>query len=249
MRLLVTGLSGTLAPVLARVARGQGHAVLGWDHRCLGFDDARAFERLRPDAVLHLATAGPEPSAQLARLAAERGLPCLVTSSAMVFHAHPGGPHGLDDARNAEEGYGRMKAAVEDAVRRAHPQASVVRLGWQIDPDALGPRSNNMLAQLDRWQAERGEVAASHGWRPACSFMTDTAAALLRRLPHAGVHHLDSNADEAWSFAELVHALRERFARTAWRVRVHADPVHDQRLRGGAQDLPPLSARLPLRRL
>lgn len=248
MRLLLTGLSGTLAPVLARVARAQGHSVLGWDHRSLGFADARAFDRLQPDAVAHLATAGPVESAQLAGLAAARGLPFLVTSTAMAFHHQPDGPHRVGDARNAEDGYGRLKIAVEDAVQAAHAQASVVRIGWQIDATARG---NNMLAQLDRWQAEQGEVAASSAWTPACSFMEDTAAGLLQRLGHGGVHHLDSNAEQAWTFAELVAALRERFARHAWRLRVHADYRHDQRLidtAPGLPPLPPLSERLPLHR-
>lgn len=244
MRLLLTGLSGTLAPVLARTARAQGHGVLGWDHRSLGFADARALDRLRPDAVLHLAMAGPDESAALAALAAARALPFLVTSSAMVFHHEPDGPHRVDDPRTAQDPYGRSKAALEDAVRAAHPQASVVRIGWQIDPQAGG---NNMLAELDRWQAARGEVAASRAWIPACSFMCDTALALLRLLDRPGCHHLDSNAVEAWRFDELVRALARRFDRPGWRLRVHADYRHDQRLVGGAAELPPLSAWLGAR--
>ncbi|MBN8506763.1 MAG: sugar nucleotide-binding protein [Burkholderiales bacterium] len=251
MRLLITGLSGTLAPVLARVARAHGHVVLGWDHRSLGFADGRAFDRLRPDAVAHLAMAPAEGSAQLAGLAAARGLPFLMTSTAMVFHHEPDGPHHVGDARTAQDTYGRSKVASEDAVHAAHAahaQASVVRIGWQIDPFANG---NNMLAQLDRWQAEQGEVAASRAWKPACSFMADTAEGLLALLPQPGVHHLDSNAQEAWSFAELVLGLQSCFERHAWRVRVHADYTHDQRLACVPGDpVPvPLSARLALRRL
>ncbi len=238
MRLLVTGLSGTLAPVLARAARAQGHAVLGWDHRSFGFADARAFDGLRADAVLHLAMAGAADSAALAALAAARGLPFLVTSTAMVFHHLPDGPHRVDDARTAQDAYGRAKIAVEDAVRAAHARASVVRIGWQIDPQAGG---NNMLAQLDRWQAEAGEVAASNAWIPACSFMSDTADALLRLLDRPGVHHVDSNALEAWRFDELVAALAVRFGRSGWRLRVHSDYCHDQRLDGGDAWVPPLS--------
>jgi dTDP-4-dehydrorhamnose reductase len=239
MRLLITGLSGTLAPVLARAARAQGHAVLGWDHRSLGFADARAFATLRPDAVAHLAMAAADESAQLAGLAAARGLPFVVTSTAMVFHHQPDGPHRVDDLRSAQDGYGLAKIAMEDAVRAAHPQASIVRIGWQIDERASG---NNMLAALDRWQAEQGEVAASRAWIPACSFMADTATALLALLARPGVHHVDSNAAEAWRFDELVAALAERFERQQWRLRVHEDYRHDQRLAGGDAWVPPLSA-------
>lgn len=239
MRLLITGLSGTLAPVLAGVARQRGHAVLGWDHRAFGFADERAFDTLRPDAVMHLAMAGAAESAQLAALAAARDLPFVATSTAMVFHHEPDGPHGVADTRSARDDYGRAKIAMEDAVRAAHPRASLLRLGWQIDPLARG---NNMLAHLDRWQAEQGEVAASSAWIPACSFMADSAEALLRLLESPGIHHVDSNAGEAWRFDELVAALARRFERRAWRLRVHQDYRHDQRLAGGDAWLPPLSA-------
>lgn len=238
MRLLITGLSGTLAPLLARRARAQGHVVLGWDHRSVGFADRRAFDCLRPDAVLHLAMAGARDSALLAEMAAQRGVPFLVTSTAMVFDRLPSGPHRVGDARTAQDDYGRAKIAVEDAVLAAHPRASVVRIGWQIDPEARG---NNMLVQLDRWQAEQGEIAASDAWIPACSFMSDTAAALLRLLGRAGEHHVDSNAVEAWRFDELVAALGLRFGRSSWRLRVHSDYRHDQRLVGGDAWVPPLS--------
>lgn len=238
MRLLVTGLSGTLAPVLAGVARAQGITVLGWDHRSLGFADARAFARLAPDAVAHLAMAGAVESAQLATLA--RGLPFVVTSTAMVFHHQPDGPHRPADERSAQDGYGRAKIAMEDAVRAAHAGASIVRIGWQIDPQARG---NNMLATLDRWQAEQGEVAASRAWIPACSFMADTAHALLRLLAEPGLHHVDSNARDAWPFSRLVAALRVCYRRN-WNLREHADYCHDQRLLGGPEWVPDLSVRL-----
>lgn len=238
-RVLVTGLGGTLAPKLAQALTRQGATVLPWAHRSPGFDPARAFAEARPDAVAHLGTAGPEASAVLARLAAAAGLPFLFTSTAMVFDAEPDGPHAPQDPRTARDDYGRSKIACEDAIRAVHPGASIVRIGWQIDADAQG---NNMLAALESWQRERGEVAASRRWVPACSFMDDTCDALTRLLAVPGVHHLDSNADDAWTFDRLVQALQQRFAR-AWQLRVTEDYRHDQRLVGGPA-MPPLSARL-----
>jgi len=245
MRLLVTGLSGTLAPVLARAARAQGHAVVGLDHRLLPWTEPdrvrRYLDAQRPDAVAHLAMASAADAAALAAWAAHRGLPFVMTSTAMVFHHLPDGPHGVDDPRNAQDDYGRSKIATEDAVRAAHPQASVVRIGWQIDPEAQG---NNMLRTLDAWQREHGEVAASRAWTPACSYMADTAQALLALLHRPGVHHVDSNAADGWHFAQLVAALARQHQRADWRLRVHADYAHDQRLAGGDRWVPPLSARL-----
>jgi dTDP-4-dehydrorhamnose reductase len=249
MKLLVTGLGGTLAPKVARAATARGLDVCGWDRRRWPADDADAFaavwRELRPDAVLHLAL-GPVAWAQaLAAQAASRALPFVLTSTAMVFDHAPDGPHAIDDPRTARDDYGRYKIAVEDAVRGAHPGACIARIGWQIDADARG---NNMLAHLDAAQAQGGEVGASRVWRPACSFMDDTAGALLDcvLLRHAGKVHLDSNAAEGHPFDAIVRGLGRVFVRDAWRVRVHEDYRHDQRLVGGPVALPPLSARLGL---
>lgn len=240
LRLLITGLGGTLAPVLADVARTQGHLVLPWDRHTPGFDPAAAFAALRPDAVAHLGLSDAATSAQLAGLAARAGLPFLFTSTAMVFDHQPDGPHRPGDERTARDDYGRMKVASEDAVLAAHPQASIVRLGWQIGAQATG---NTMLAALDRWQAEQGEVAVSRVWIPACSSMDDTAPALLGLLHEPGTHHLDANAAEAWTMAEIAAALQRAHHRDHWRLRVHEDYRHDQRLIDGPA-LPPLSRRL-----
>jgi len=247
MRLLLTGLGGTLAPKLAQAAAQRGWRVVGWDRTRVPPQDAPAGEAwlqtCRPDAIAHLALGDPAWAALLARHAAAHGLPMVFTSTAMVFHHRPDGPHAVQDARNAEDDYGRSKIACEDAVLAAHPQACVARIGWQIDPDGLG---NNMLAQLDGWQAREGWVAASRVWRPACSFMADTAQALLDLIAAqaAGTVHLDSNADEAHSFDAIVAALKRQYGRAAWRLRVHEDYRHDQRLAGGAARVPALATRL-----
>lgn len=249
MKWLVTGLSGTLAPHLARVARSGGIEVLVWDRAALNPDDAAAcrawLEDRRPDAIAHLAMGGVQWAAGLAQHAAQARIPFVFTSTAMVFHHEPDGPHDVAAARTAQDDYGRYKSACEDAVRAVNPRACIARIGWQIDEHQPG---NNMLMALDAWQARDGHVAMSRAWRPACSFMADTAAALAGLLsqPHAGVVHLDSNAEEGHSFDRIGLALKQRFARSGWQLRVHDDYRHDQRLIGGPLHLPRLSLRLPL---
>jgi dTDP-4-dehydrorhamnose reductase len=248
VRLLITGLNGTLAPLLAALARERGHAVTGWDRAQVPPDDSERaiawLEQAAPDAVLHLATGSAAWAGLLAGWAASRGRPLVFTSTAMVFHHAPDGPHRPADARTAQDDYGRSKIACEDAVLAAHAGASVARIGWQIDPAQPG---NNMLLALDRWQQEQGEVASSRAWRPACSFMADTALALLAlaEQPQPGVLHLDSNAAAGHSFHRIVASLALQFGRAHWRLRVHEDYQHDQRLVGGRVQLPPLAARLP----
>lgn len=244
MRLLLTGLNGTLAPRVAEAAAGW--ELVAWDRRAVPPDDAAAARRwlaqVAPDAIVHLAMGDESWAALLAAHAAAHGLAMVFTSTAMVFDAEPDGPHAPGDGRTARDPYGQLKIRCEDAVRAAHPGATVLRIGWQIDPERPG---NNMLLQLDGWQRQQGEVAASSAWRPACSFMTDTAAAIVGLLhdPRPGVVHLDSNADEAHTFPMIVRALQRRFGRGAWRVRDHAEYRHDQRLIGGLA-VPPLSDRL-----
>ena len=249
MRLLVTGLNGTLAPRLAAAARASGFAIVGWDRERVPPHDEGAcaawLQACRPDAIAHLATGGPAWAALLAGHAGQAGLPFVFTSSAMVFHHQPDGPHGVHDARTAQDDYGRSKIACEDAVHAAHAAATVVRIGWQIDAEARG---NNMLAHLEQAQQREGCVAASRAWRPACSFIDDTVQALLALLaePAPGTVHLDSNAAEGHTFDAIVAALKQRFSRDTWLLRVHDDYRHDQRLAGGDTRLPPLSQRLPL---
>lgn len=244
MKLLITGLNGTLAPRLAEAARAAGHTVIGWDRSAVNPDDGTAsaawLAAQAPEAIAHLGMGSADFAGWLAAQAGER--PFVFTSTAMVFDHEPDGPHRIDDPRTARDDYGRYKIACEDAIRTANPQAMVARIGWQIDPTQPG---NNMLMALDDWQRREGRVAASRAWTPACSFMTDTAQSLLGLIeqPQPGVHHLDSNADEAWRFDELAHALMQRFNR-AWRIEPHQDYRHDQRLIGGGARLPALSTQL-----
>ncbi len=250
MHVLVTGLSGTLGPRLAHKAAALGWRVSGWDRRAVPADDSdparRELDRLRPDAIAHLAIGSTPWAALLARHARDNAAHLLFTSTAMVFDHDPDGPHDVAAARTARDDYGRGKIACEDAILAACPRASIARLGWQIDETATG---NNMLAELDRWQRRDGRVRASACWTPACSFMDDTCTALLDLIAtrRSGTVHLDSNAVQAWRFDQIVRALKSHCARD-WVVEVDRSEHayrHDQRLVGGTTALPPLSGRLP----
>jgi dTDP-4-dehydrorhamnose reductase len=245
MRLLLTGLSGTLAPKLAQAAVACGHDVLGWARDAVDLNDAAAVDAYvqgcKPQAIAHLALGPVAWAKRLALHAAAHQIPLLVTSSAMVFERD--GPHHTDDQPAASDGYGRCKIEVEEAVRAACPRVCVARLGWQIHGDAQG---NNMLAHLDRMHAQQGHIGASRLWRPACSFMDDTADALLTLLCEqaSGVVHLDSNARDGHAFDEIVRALAVFYGRTHWRVRPDQSYRHDQRLLGGEARMPGLRKRL-----
>lgn len=242
MKILITGLNGTLAPRLAEAARAAGHQVIGWDRAAVNPDDetlaAAWLAAQAVDAVAHLGMG----SARFAGFLAARCHNLLFTSTAMVFDHEPDGPHDVADERTARDDYGRYKIDCENAILLASETPVIARIGWQIDPAQPG---NNMLMALDGWQQREGRVAASRAWTPACSFMQDTAAALLTLIerPLPGVHHLDSNAQEGWRFDEVARALAVACGRD-WSVEPNDDYRHDQRLVGGPSRLPPLSARL-----
>jgi dTDP-4-dehydrorhamnose reductase len=246
-RVLVTGLNGTLAPVLAGALRARGTNVAGWDRKRVPPEDIAAciaeLERLRPEKVFHLSLGSETWAAALAGWCARHGVPFLFTSTAMVFDNEPDGPHRVDDPRNAQDDYGRYKIRCEDAIAAASDQAIVARIGWQIGATRGG---NNMLEALWRMAGNDGAIRASTAWRPACSFMADTAEGLIRLIEEGrpGVHHLDSNVRDALSFHEIVLRLRAAH-NTDWRVDAVDDYVHDQRLLDDRQRLSDLSGTLP----
>lgn len=259
MKLLVTGSSGTLGSAVHRAAVAAGHQFIGWDRQAAdpldpdchtGYVDA-----LAPEAILHLAVAAHSTgrdnegwrttvdwSLSLADYAAQRGLPLVFTSTALVFDNSVSGPFTLASASNAREGYGFEKRCAEHGVLLRHPNgARVARLGWQIDPQGSG---NNMVAHAHREMATHGAISASRRWQPACSFVDDTAQALLRLIEAPpGLYMLDSNRDGA-SFADILRALSQTYA-YPWQIAENEDYVYDQRLIDPRHGMPSLTERLP----
>jgi dTDP-4-dehydrorhamnose reductase len=159
MKWLITGLNGTLAPQVARAATAAQIEVVGWNRSEVNPDDQLACEQwldsLRPQAILHLAMGSTQWAGQLAQLAAKFNIPFLFTSTAMVFHNEPDGPHAVEAPRNAQDDYGRYKITCEDAIVTSNSAAMVVRIGWQIDGEQAG---NNMLNSS--LQVARGSLHA-----------------------------------------------------------------------------------------
>jgi dTDP-4-dehydrorhamnose reductase len=244
MQLLLTGSRGTVGGAVADAARAEGWSVTPWDRAQASPDDPaatdRIFERTAPDAILHLAMGAPSWAGRMAGRAQSAGIPFVFTSTASVFA--PPGPHRPFDARNAGDDYGRYKIECEDQVRAASDDAVTVRLGYQI---SLTRGGNNMAAHL-REQAAGGSIRASKDWIPATSMLDDTAAVLLALLtdPRPGLHHLDANAEEAWSYVQIVRAIAGAL-HLDWPIHATHDRADDQRLLNSLP-IAPLSARLPL---
>ena len=232
VRILVTGMSGTVAPRFANVATSAGHQVVPWVRGEVSPDDVDACHRFlddqRPDAIVHAAFGAESWAGLLASHTSRRAIPFVFTSTTMVFARRPDGPYTITSPRTATDEYGAYKIRCEDAVWEANPDAMVARLGYQIDPDGVG---NNMVAHTDAQQAAAGMVRASTRWIPACAFLEDTAAALLSLVsdPQPGLHHLDGNGHTSWTHARILRSLAATLGRP-WRIVETDEPDHDQRL-------------------
>lgn len=230
MNILLTGAGGTVGPHVVRRLGRDGLVAIPWDRDAVPPDDRdaclRHLETLRPDAVVHLAL-GPEAwAAALAGYAADAGTPFLYTSTVSVFGGHQRGPHGIDATPEPPDDYGRYKRRCEEAILAVNPEAKVARIGWQI---GCGEGGNQMMDHLIRTQRTHGHIDASTRWFQACSFLEDTADALVRVLAsdRTGIVHVDGNP--GLSFFELVTGLDRRF-HMGWTIRPVDDPDLDNRL-------------------
>ena len=218
-KVLLTGMNGTVAPVLADELRGRGCEVVAWDRGAVSPDDRQAVARfireVKPSAMVHCAMGNPQWAEDMARVCAEEGSKFLYVSSASVYGTHQQGPFTIDDPPEPCDDYGRYKFECEQCVRAANDRAIIVRIGWQM---ALRRGGNNMVEHLAQKQAEHGHITASTEWFPACSFLEDTAQALVGILGRdvAGIYLLDGNP--GWSFWRIACALDQAMA-SGWEVR------------------------------
>lgn len=218
-KVLLTGMNGTVAPVLAEELRGRGCGVAAWDRGAVSPDNreavARFIREVKPSAIVHCAMGSPLWAEDMARVCAAEGSKFLYVSSASVYGTQQQGPFTIESVPEPCDDYGHYKLDCEHRVRAASDQAIVVRIGWQI---ALRRGGNNMVEHLAQKQAEHRHIAASSEWFPACSFLEDTARALAGALETAapGLHLLDGNP--GWNFCQIAGAL-SRAMRAGWEVR------------------------------
>ena len=243
MKAIVTGTNGTVAPVLVRVLEAAGHTVVAWDRARVPADDraaARAFLHAeRPDWCFHLATGSPAWAEEVARLCAQQRVAFLFTSSVSVFSAAQQGPFSIERVPQPADEYGRYKLECERRVRAAHPEARVVRLGWQI---GVTPGANHMVDHLVRTMREEGEIKASTAWYQACSFLDDTAEGLLTLMERLGpgLYHLDGNP--GLDFYEIVSGLK-RMLEAPWSVVPTETPIQNNLLRDARLAVRPITER------
>jgi dTDP-4-dehydrorhamnose reductase len=239
MKIIITGMNGTVAPVLAQAWTAAGATVVPWDRAIHPTEPEQAvrffIESERPDGFCHLAMGSPDWAATAAHTCADLGIPFLFTSTVSVYAAAQVGPFTVDDAPQPDDDYGRYKLDCENRILAAYPNAHIARIGWQI---GTAPGGNQMIDYLDRQFREQGVIEASSRWFPGCSFLADTADALIRTLDlPPGRYHLDGNP--GLHFYDIAAGLN-RLLGTPWKV----VPVE-----GHTQNHRMLDPRIPVRPL
>lgn len=232
MRVIITGMKGTVAPALAARLRADGDEVIAWDRAADPPTDeaaTRAFiERHAPAWVCHVATGDPTWAEWIARVCGERGIGLLWTGSVSVFGDRHRAPLGVELEPDATDDYGRYKIDCERRVMNANPRAIVARLGWQIG-DAAG--SNNMVDYLTKLAKENGgRVEVSRGWVPSTAMLGDSAEAMrnLMRRGVPGIYHLEGNS-AGLSMYEIATRLKRKLG-AEWDVVGTDAPVRDNRM-------------------
>ncbi|MFH5882404.1 sugar nucleotide-binding protein [Liberiplasma polymorphum] len=209
MRILITGLNGTVAPGVAKVLESFDHIIIPYDREFVStesFEEIYTFiENTQPDVLLHFATGSIEWSLLLAKAAHELLVKFIYISSVSVFSAKTTpGPFTPDKKPNATDDYGQYKANTEKALLSEYPLTTIIRLGWQIDHVTS---TNNMLNHLKTMMDKHGIIKASKKWYPSCSFIADTGKAILDIIhKEPDIYHVDSN--DGYSFYELVSFLK-----------------------------------------
>ncbi len=245
MKIILTGMNGTVAPVVGQWLTDQKHVVIPWNRSVVPTDDEDAMRdfirTVHPHAFLHIATGSPDWAAAVARICAKHHIKFLFTSSVSVFSGSQAGPLTPNMEPDANDEYGRYKLACEHCVRAACPEAIIVRLGWQI---GSAPGSNTMIDYLHRAETEQGRIEGSSRWRPSCSFLQDTAASLGQVLLHqpAGLYHCEGNP--GLTFHEIATGLN-RLLGNPWHIVPGETPVYENLMLDPRVPVRSIASRLP----
>jgi dTDP-4-dehydrorhamnose reductase len=222
MRILVTGAAGMLGRELVAHLEPR-HEVTGVDLE-VDVTDAGAvaacLERVRPQAVMHLAALtdvdGAETdeqrhlavngggTANVARACARLGAALVYPSTDYVFDGAKGAPYLEDDAPAPLGAYGRAKRAGEVAALAECPAGTrVARTAW-----LYGAAGRNFVDTMLALGAEREEVAVVSDQVGSPTWAADLAPALeaLLLLP-PGIYHTAGAGQVSWAgFAQAIFA-------------------------------------------
>jgi dTDP-4-dehydrorhamnose reductase len=217
MRVMVTGSGGMLGFAL-RESCPAGWTLLEADLPGTDVADPEsvraAFERSRPQAVLHAAAytnvdgcEGDESRAlavngagagHVAAACARAGVPLLHVSTDYVFDGRipPPGEYAEDDRTGPLSAYGRTKLAGELAVRAASARHWIVRTQW-----LYGLNGRNFVDTMLALAAEKPFLAVVDDQVGSPTSTHELAPALwrfLQRPPDFGTYHASAAGSTSW---------------------------------------------------
>jgi dTDP-4-dehydrorhamnose reductase len=238
VKLLVVGANGMLAHDVLRVGAQAGHELVGVDLPELDITDAQAVRayvgEVAPDGVLNCAAwtdvdgaqthveqahaVNGEGAGNLARAAAEHGVPLLHISTDYVFNGHAPldgtgqkRPYLESDPTDPSSVYGQSKLVGEQQVLGASPLHTVVRSAW-----LFGVRGRNFVDTMLRLADEREAVQVVDDQIGCPTWTGHLAPELIGLLTREvrGLVHLAGAGAVSWNgFAQEIFRQAERSCR------------------------------------
>ncbi|MBP3965028.1 sugar nucleotide-binding protein [Paenibacillus lignilyticus] len=235
MKAMITGNNGAVAPYVNRELKSRSMDVTVWKRELVGIDNEeevyRFIEETNPDIFFHIATGPIEWLEYIAKATKKLGIKLVFTSTVSVFSEDKTGPYTPESIPDAENSYGVYKIQCEKLLKEFYPEAYILRLGWQIGSET---GSNNMFDFLCRGQQDNGCIEASSQWYPSCSFLEDTAAAIVDIALNYESNTYLLNSNRKYSFYDIVLYLK-RLHQQDWKVvetnaLVRDDRMYDDRI-------------------
>ena len=233
----LTGITGTVAPVLAQTLNHHGFRIEGRHCRVNHDEDIEPsltdVASTAADIIIHLALGPIAWAKALAKYAYEHHLIFVYVSTASVYDDQGSGPYTVHSPVHAKQGYGLYKYQCEEAVKEVNPLAYIVRIGWQIDPKQ-SPVTNNMFRFFAEQIKQQGKISVSSKFFPSCSFLPDTTEAMYQMIQHhpPGLYFINGN--HRLSLHDIAIKLKRQF-QLSWTIEAtddfnRNDLLIDQRL-------------------
>lgn len=221
MHTLIVGARGQLGRDLVDVFSGEGD-VTGLDIPELDITNADALravaEQLRPSLLVNAAAytdvesaednraaafaANEDGARNVARVAAQLGVPVVYFSTDFVFGGNKSTPYTEEDPIAPRGVYAESKAAGESAVRDACAQHFIVRTAW-----LYGIGGNNFVEKILRAAATRPRLQVVHDEVGSPTFTRDLAEAtraLCKTTAYGTYHAVNAGACSRFDFARAI---------------------------------------------
>jgi dTDP-4-dehydrorhamnose reductase len=210
----LTGMTGTVAPVLATTLSKHGYRIVGKHHRIEKDEDILVslddLNTTKPRIMVHLALGPIAWAKALALWAYQQQTKFVYVSTASVYDDQGNGPYTIHSPVEAKQGYGLYKFQCEQAVMEVNPLAYIVRIGWQIDP-LCSETSNNMFRFFAEQIHTQGKIVVSNQFFPSASFLPDTTEAMYRMIQSYSPGLYFINGNRHLSLYDIAVRLNEKY--------------------------------------